>query len=328
MRRRGFLLRTITGVARPWGRSRFLRNTRRRTSATTPGDDTITLGPRRCSSTMGWSASATSRRQRSTASGKRSARCRACRSPARSTGAGTYSGMFNVLPDRGYNLGGLFTRITQRGSSRCRLAFTPYTGSADIGGATVPSKSRRRTNHSPRPASAACASRTSIRTAARLSFTTGLDPDVGYATLFGKTMPYVTSYTGVPSPSSREEDDLYRHQQTASRFRSADPQDPTVPVMWVMNTASYVYYFDSGKQIVGAIVPPAAFVPHALRERSELQLGQQFLLKRSSQQPGLRGRLVKPRSHTAVRFAANRDGARRDAATIKSAGIRACLSIT
>lgn len=48
----------------------------------------------------------------------------------------SYSGIFNTLPDRGYNAGSIFSDYAAR-IETFSFTFTPYTGSANIGGNTI-----------------------------------------------------------------------------------------------------------------------------------------------------------------------------------------------
>jgi hypothetical protein len=52
---------------------------------------------------------------------------------------GSYGGVFNVLPDRGYNSGSFFSDYAAR-INQVGFAFTPYTGAAGIGGTTIAEK--------------------------------------------------------------------------------------------------------------------------------------------------------------------------------------------
>jgi hypothetical protein len=54
-------------------------------------------------------------------------------------GDGSYSGVFNTLPDRGFNAGSIFYDYAAR-IQMFDFTFTPYTGAANIGGATVAEK--------------------------------------------------------------------------------------------------------------------------------------------------------------------------------------------
>src|SRR5262245_23857081 len=54
-------------------------------------------------------------------------------------GNGTYSGVFHLLPDRGYNSGTFFADFAARINS-IGFTFTPYTGAGNIGGVTTSEK--------------------------------------------------------------------------------------------------------------------------------------------------------------------------------------------
>ncbi len=55
------------------------------------------------------------------------------------TGANTYSGVFNTLPDRGFNNGAVFSDYAAR-IEQFNFTFTPYTGTSNIGGTTEAQK--------------------------------------------------------------------------------------------------------------------------------------------------------------------------------------------
>jgi hypothetical protein len=180
---------------------------------------------------------------------------------------GSYSGVFNVLPDRGYNSGSFFAdyhaRINQIG-----FAFTPYTGSAGIGGATIAEK---------------LAAQNQIRfttpvTGVRFTyddpiagpnvFTTGLDPGPGYTTgLFaGQALPYVFNYSGpqAPGPDCAATPAAC---QTYTINRLA--LDSEALILKADGSGyigdeygGYIYYFNPAKKILGAILPPPSMQPH------------------------------------------------------------------
>src|SRR4029079_5157737 len=93
-----------------------------------------------------------------------------------------------------------------------------------------------------------------------LSFTTGLDPGTGFATIFGKTVPYVINYTGARKPSE---------PHTTFNNINKLPIDAEALVLrpggsgWIGDEyGGSVYFFNSSKQIIGVIVPPSAMQPH------------------------------------------------------------------
>jgi hypothetical protein len=93
-----------------------------------------------------------------------------------------------------------------------------------------------------------------------LSSTTGLDPETS-TNLFGNTMPYVSSFTGLQSPTSLT--------NTTYPNINKVPLDSEALVLKADGSGyigdeygAHVYFFNASKQIVGAIVPPEALRPH------------------------------------------------------------------
>src|SRR6185436_124239 len=60
-------------------------------------------------------------------------------------GNGSFSGTFNILPDRGYNLGNFYADYAAR-INQVAFTFTPYYGSTNIGGATDLERLNAQTN--------------------------------------------------------------------------------------------------------------------------------------------------------------------------------------
>ncbi len=119
---------------------------------------------------------------------------------------GSYSGTFNILPDRGYNnnnAGGFFSNYAAR-IQEVNFSFTPYTGDANIGGTDIASQIAAQSQITfTSPISGVKFTYTDPNTGAG-TVTTGLDPGTtGSATIFGKTVPYVIGYTGQPTPAPR-----------------------------------------------------------------------------------------------------------------------------
>lgn len=176
-------------------------------------------------------------------------------------GDGSYSGTLNVLPDRGYNSGNFYAdyaaRINQAG-----FTFKPYYGSTNIGGTTDLDKLNAQTNQFTfGPIGGVKFTYFDPNTGSN-SFTTGLDPGTNYTSLFGKTMPYVTTYTGYQSPSSTT--------NTTYTGINKLPLDSEALVLKADGSGyvgdeygANIYYFNPAKQIIGAIVPPPAMQPHS-----------------------------------------------------------------
>ncbi|MES1181052.1 MAG: hypothetical protein ABUL66_04230, partial [Verrucomicrobiota bacterium] len=112
---------------------------------------------------------------------------------------GSYTGTLNILPDRGYNIGNFYADYAAR-VNQVGFKFTPYYGAANIGGTTDLEKLNAQTNQfSFGPISGVRFTYYDPITGSN-SFTTGLDPGTNFTTLFGQTMPYVTSFSGQPTP--------------------------------------------------------------------------------------------------------------------------------
>jgi hypothetical protein len=115
---------------------------------------------------------------------------------------GSYGGTLNILPDRGYNSGSFFSDYAAR-INQVGFRFVPYTGASGIGGASDAEKIAAQNQ----------IAFTTPVTGVKLTYddpirrtssvTTGLDPGADYMTLFGRTLPYVTTYIGPTSPSAR-----------------------------------------------------------------------------------------------------------------------------
>jgi hypothetical protein len=176
-------------------------------------------------------------------------------------GNGSYGGTFNILPDRGYNSGNFYADYAAR-IQQVSFVFTPYTGSTGVGGTSLAEKIAAQNQILFTSGISGVKFTYLDPTRGALSVTTGLDPAGGTATIFGKVMPYVTSYTGLQSPSSAS--------NTTYTGINKLPLDSEALVIKADGSGyigdeygANIYYFNASKQIVGAIVPPAAIVPHA-----------------------------------------------------------------
>lgn len=180
-----------------------------------------------------------------------------------SNGSGSYTGTFNILPDRGYNnnnAGGFFSHYQAR-IQQVNFSFTPYTGADNIGGIELAS----------RVAAQSQIGFTSPITGVKLTYndpslgpgtsTTGLDPGAtGQTSLFGTTVPYVINYTGqaTPGASNSTFNGINRLAIDAEGLVLKSDGSGYVSDEYGAN----VYYFNSSKEIVGVITPPAAVQPH------------------------------------------------------------------
>jgi len=174
-------------------------------------------------------------------------------------GNGTYEGTFNILPDRGYNSGNFFSAYAGR-INQVGFTFTPYTGSTNIGGSTDAEKLAAQNQIIfTTPITGTKFTYDDPLTLSN-SFTTGLDPGTNCATLFGQTLPYVTSFAGLSSPGSTNIT-TYTNINKLPVDAEALVLKPDGSGYIGDEYGPNIYYFNSSKKIVGVIVPPAAFQP-------------------------------------------------------------------
>ncbi|HZL43926.1 MAG TPA: esterase-like activity of phytase family protein [Verrucomicrobiae bacterium] len=175
-------------------------------------------------------------------------------------GDGSYSGIFNILPDRGYNQGSFSsdyaTRINQIG-----FTFTPYGGTTNIGGTTVAEQLAALNQVVFTTPISGVKLTYSDPITLTTSFTTGIDPGTNQATLLGQTLPYVRSYTGLRSPSSSSSSTYTINKLTIDS--EALVLKPDGSGYFGDEYGPNIYCFDSARKIVGVIVPPPAFQPHS-----------------------------------------------------------------
>jgi acid phosphatase len=179
----------------------------------------------------------------------------------KTNGDGSYGGTLNILPDRGYNSGNFYADYAAR-INQVGFTFKPYYGSTNIGGTTDLDKLNAQTNQiSFGPISGVKFTYYDPNTGSN-SFTTGLDPGTNSTTLFGKTMPYVTTYIGQQSPSVTN----------LITYTGIDklPLDSEALILKPDGSGyvgdeygANIYYFNSAKVITNAIVPPPAMQPHS-----------------------------------------------------------------
>jgi hypothetical protein len=180
-----------------------------------------------------------------------------------SVGNGSYTGIFNILPDRGYNsnnAGGFFSdyeaRIQQVGFS-----FTPYTGTANIGGTDLASKLAAQNQITITTPITGTKFTYLDPTSGQIEKTTGLDPAAGKTTIFGKTVPYVSTYTGSPIPGAPPTT-VYNNVNKLALDSEAIVLKPDGTGYIGDEYGANIYYFNANKEIVGVITPPAAMQPH------------------------------------------------------------------
>ena len=176
-------------------------------------------------------------------------------------GDGTFNGTLNILPDRGYNIGNFYADYAAR-INQVGFKFTPYSGSTNIGGTTDLERLNAQTNQLTfGPISGVKFTYFDPNTGSN-SFTTGLDPGTNSTTLFGQTMPYVTTFSGQQSPGVTN---LVNYTGINKLPLDAEALilKPDGSGYIGDEYGANVYYFNPAKQIIGAIVPPPAMQPHA-----------------------------------------------------------------
>jgi hypothetical protein len=168
-----------------------------------------------------------------------------------------YAGTFNILPDRGYNSGTFFSDYAAR-IQRVNFVFTPHTGGA-IGGSDIASKmaAQNQITMTSTPTGVKFQYFDVVRNT--LSPTTGLDPNLGFTTLFGATLPYVVSFNGPDAPGG---------VSTSHTGINKLPIDAEALVLKADGSGYFgdeyganIYYFNSSKQIVGVVGLPEALRP-------------------------------------------------------------------
>ena len=178
-----------------------------------------------------------------------------------SGGGGAYAGTFNILPDRGFNTdAGFFSDYASR-IQQVDFAFTPYTSAANIGGSDIASRIAAQSQIAFTSAISGVKFTYLDPISGVLSNTTGFNPAAGTTALFGTTVPYVTNFTGLATPSD-----------TATTTYSNVSKLPLDAEALVLKNdgsgyigdeyGANIYYFNASKEIVGVILPPAAVQPH------------------------------------------------------------------
>ena len=180
---------------------------------------------------------------------------------------GSYRGVFNVLPDRGYNSGSFFSDYAAR-INQIGFTFTPHTGAAGIGGTTIAEKLAAQ--HQIRFTTPITGIKFTYDDPVSGSgvFTTGLDPGAGYtiALFDGQPLPYVVNYFGPQAPGPDcSATPAACQTYTINRL----PLDAEALILKADGSGyvgdeygGYIYYFNAAKKIVGAILPPPALQPH------------------------------------------------------------------
>jgi uncharacterized repeat protein (TIGR02543 family) len=162
----------------------------------------------------------------------------------RKTGAGTYAGTFNFLPDRGYNSTApvIFSNYAAR-INAFEFTFAPYTSSTPT------------TNQNQIAMTFAGSTRFTYDNGSGQKFTTGLNADAT-ATLFGTTVP-VASGVSIQSDGS-----VTNRLTLDSEGLALDNRPGKSGAGWVGDEyGAYIYHFNSQKQIDGQLQLPPALLP-------------------------------------------------------------------
>jgi len=175
---------------------------------------------------------------------------------------GSYTGTFNILPDRGYNNGDYYADYAAR-INTVGFRFVPYTGSTNIGGVTDLQQLQAQDQITFTTAIDGVEFKYWDPNTHTWTVTTGLDPGSSSTSLFGKTMPYVTTFTGPATPG------MNGITPYSTYAIGKLPLDSEALIIKADGSGyvgdeygANVYYFNEHKHIVGAIVPPPAFQPH------------------------------------------------------------------
>ena len=162
------------------------------------------------------------------------------------SGANSWSGVFNFLPDRGYNAGATFSNYAAR-INTVGFTFTPYTSNLATTAhdqiAMQFTGSTRFTYDHDGDANTAPV------------FTTGLLPTSSANTLFGTKVPTVTSTLSDGTVTNRLTVD--------AEGLILDPRAGKAGSGWFGDEyGAYIYHFNSNKEIDGQLLLPDALVPH------------------------------------------------------------------
>lgn len=168
---------------------------------------------------------------------------------------GSYSGLFEALPDRGYNSGSVFSNYAAR-INDFNVTFTPYTSTA----ATTAQNQLTLTF----AGSTRFTYDDDSNASTPAHFTTGLLA-TGTGTLFGQTIPVAPGTTTIPFGGSTPGSDSTTNRLTVDAEGLAlDPRTGKEGSGWVGDEyGGYIYHFNATKQIDGMLTIPAALVPHS-----------------------------------------------------------------
>ncbi len=164
-------------------------------------------------------------------------------------GNGSWSGTLQVLPDRGYNAGAIFSNYAAR-INTFDFTFTPHTSSAtttqqDQIALTYTGATRFTYDADP-----------GVGTDFRL--TTGLVANSASTSLFGQPVPTVNALTTIGTDAA-----LANRLTLDSEGLILDTRVGKEGSGWVGDEyGAYIYHFNASKQIDGIVTIPQALVPH------------------------------------------------------------------
>lgn len=167
----------------------------------------------------------------------------------RNSETGDYFGVFNILPDRGFNAGTTFSNYAAR-INRFNFSFTPYTSNALTTSQNQISLSfsdstRFTYDHDGNPGTAPV-------------LTTGLIANSASTSLFGQPVPTVTSNTTIGADGP-----LVNRLTLDSEGLILDHRPGKQGEGWVGDEyGAFIYHFDANKVIDGIVTIPQALVPH------------------------------------------------------------------
>lgn len=164
-------------------------------------------------------------------------------------GAGTYSGVFNVLPDRGFNAGTTFSNYAAR-INTFDFTFTPHTSNATTLlqnqiSLSYTGSTRLTYDHDNNGATASV-------------LTTGLVANSAATSLLGQPVPTVIASTTIDTDGP-----LANRLTLDSEGLILDTRPGKAGEGWIGDEyGAFIYHFDANKVIDGIVTIPEALVPH------------------------------------------------------------------
>ena len=161
-------------------------------------------------------------------------------------GGGSYSGRFNILPDRGYNAGTTYSNYAAR-IQAVDFTFTPYSGAATSGVA------QNQINLSYNPTAS---TKFTYNDGGNQVTTTGLIPDSSLS-FSGSSVPLVTVSNGTPTKPATGGTAINRLAIDSEALVLKGDGSGYIGDEYGAN----VYHFNSSKEITGVLGQPAATAP-------------------------------------------------------------------